>query len=110
VSIYTEEPAIRTVGSEQPISLGVPDQEDDLSLPAHIVNPDMNAELWNYLGLNSHEINAGTKLLVDYARMTGSELVALCGHRWVPTQVANTHEVCQPCMEVAQILIGEDGS
>lgn len=106
---YPEAPAIRTVGTDEQVNLNTrEEQEDDTSLPAHIVSPIGNAELWNFLELNSYEQNAGTKILVAYARLKGLEIVALCGHRWVPTQVANTHEVCEPCMTVAQILLGED--
>jgi hypothetical protein len=100
---------LEQMGENDRFFLPIEDQQDDVSLPAHIVSPLGNAELWNRWKLNSYEINAGTKLLVDLARTEGLEIQALCGHRWVPTQVANTHAVCEPCMRIAQIMMGEEG-
>lgn len=41
--------------------------------------------------------------IVD-AHVLGSELVALCGYRWVPTGDPEGHPVCPPCREAWESL------
>jgi hypothetical protein len=44
--------------------------------------------------------NAAAKVLE--ARIYGSPLEALCGHRWVPSRDPGKHPICQKCKEIYQ--------
>lgn len=43
---------------------------------------------------------------VAAAYVTGEELIALCGHRWVPTRDPNQVPLCRACAVVMQKLAG----
>ena len=45
--------------------------------------------------------NAAAKVLE--ARIYGSPLEALCGHRWVPSRDPGKHPICQKCKEIYQV-------
>jgi hypothetical protein len=45
--------------------------------------------------------NAAAKVLE--ARIFGSPLEALCGHRWVPSRDPGKHPLCQKCKEIYQV-------
>lgn len=45
--------------------------------------------------------NAAAKVLE--ARIYGSPLEALCGHRWVPSRDPGKHPMCQKCKEIYQV-------
>jgi hypothetical protein len=36
--------------------------------------------------------------MVTQAYVNGTVLVALCGHRWIPSKDPRKHPVCEPCM------------
>lgn len=36
--------------------------------------------------------------LVKRAYANGTVLVALCGHRWIPSSDPHKHPICQPCL------------
>lgn len=36
--------------------------------------------------------------LVRRAYANGTVLVALCGHRWIPSSDPDKHPICQPCL------------
>ncbi len=36
--------------------------------------------------------------LVKRAYANGTVLVALCGHRWIPSSDPRKHPICQPCL------------
>lgn len=44
--------------------------------------------------------------LVDLARLGGFEVVAACGHRWVPSRDPKRYPVCEPCLDIAAAAIG----
>ena len=64
---------------------------------AHIVNPPANTHIWAP-GMTMQEV-------VDIARMTGQEVVALCGHRWVPKLDPAALDVCETCLDRAHRLL-----
>lgn len=64
---------------------------------AHIINPPMNTHIW--------EPGMETREIVDIARLTDQEVVALCGHRWVPKHDPAPLKVCDPCLDRAHQLI-----
>lgn len=64
---------------------------------AHIINPPKNTHIWQP-GMETQEI-------ADIARMTGQEVVALCGHRWVPRHDPAALDVCEACLDLAQRMI-----
>jgi hypothetical protein len=37
------------------------------------------------------------------ARIYGSPLEALCGHRWVPSRDPGKHPLCQKCKEIYEV-------
>jgi len=76
------------------------DTDDGQKHLAHIINPPNNIHIWQP-GMTSKEI-------VEIARMTGQEVVALCGYRWIPKRNPDKLDVCKTCMDAAHhILAGE---
>lgn len=45
-----------------------------------------------------------TSAMVKQAYANGTVLVALCGHRWIPSKDPRKHPVCQPCLLELQRL------
>lgn len=39
-------------------------------------------------------------VLVMEARFNGTEVEALCGHRWIPERNPESYPVCQKCLEI----------
>lgn len=74
------------------------EEDNDPNKRSHIVSPPANTHIWQP-GMTSQE-------MVDLARMTGQELVALCGHRWVPKLNPKGHDVCEPCSTEAMNVLG----
>ena len=75
------------------------EQEVPPNTRAHIINPPMNTHIWEP-GMETQEI-------VDIARLTGQEVVALCGHRWVPKHDPAAVDVCETCLDLAHQMIGD---
>lgn len=74
--------------------------EDDTTgdIRAHIVRPEENGQQYDLTGQD----------IVDLARLNGTEVVALCGHRFVPSHDPAPAPACEPCVDVAaQIMKGE---
>lgn len=69
------------------------EQSDDPNRRTHIVNPPLNIHIW-VEGMTMQEV-------VDIARFTGQEVVALCGYRWVPKHNPEKFDACKPCFEIA---------
>jgi hypothetical protein len=45
--------------------------------------------------------------LVKQAYANGTVLVALCGHRWIPSKDPRKYPVCQPCLaELERMRLG----
>ena len=47
-----------------------------------------------------------TQEMVRRAYANGTVLIALCGHRWIPTSDPRKHPVCQACMQQLQSMRG----
>jgi hypothetical protein len=78
------------------------DDTDDGTKPlAHIVNPPMNLHIWTP-GMEAQDV-------VDIARATGQEVVALCGYRWVPKRNPDKYDVCKTCMDIAGNIMRDLG-
>jgi hypothetical protein len=74
---------------------------DDPAHRSHYVRPADN-------GHRTHEDPTTAQDIIDLARLTGSEVVALCGYRWVPKANPKKYPVCPACVEIgAAILSGE---
>ena len=44
--------------------------------------------------------------MVRNAYATGTVLIALCGHRWIPTEDPRKYPVCEPCLAELQRIRG----
>lgn len=68
--------------------------EDDFdpSARAHIVDNLANAEQYG-AGLTATDV-------VDMARLAGTEVIALCGYRWVPRRNPLHHDTCEKCLAI----------
>lgn len=60
-----------------------PPQQDEGDTLTHVVR-----------GLPGQDISA----LVQQAYANGTVLIALCGHRWIPSKDPRKYPVCQPCL------------
>lgn len=69
------------------------DTDDGADHLAHIVSPPENTHIWQP-GMEAQDI-------VDIARATGQEVVALCGYRWVPKRNPDKYDACDPCVTIA---------
>lgn len=82
-----------------------PFHEDDGNDPnrkAHYCAPGDNIEFQN-----KHGRVESSQELVDNARFHQAEIVALCGHRFIPKHKPGNYEVCSPCAEIgANRLLG----
>lgn len=72
------------------------DVDDGKDHKTHIVNPPANTHIW--------EPGMEMKDVVYIARMNGSELVALCGYRWVPKRNPAKYDTCQECLDIAMSM------
>lgn len=54
----------------------------------------------------SHYVDQRQHQDVATAMIEGTELVALCGHRWVPWRDPRKLPVCRPCATVLDQMIG----
>jgi len=76
---------------------------DDPLHRTHIINPPNNRHLpWWDSALDAQDI-------VDIARTTGDEIVALCGYKFVPKANPDKYDVCDPCMRVAGLIMRAEG-
>lgn len=73
------------------------ESNNDPNHRTHIINPPMNTHIWRP--------NMTTQDVVDLARIKGLEVVALCGHRWVPKGDPKKYKRCEPCLDRAMELI-----
>ncbi len=62
---------------------------------AHIVRPEENGQRYDLSGQD----------IVDLARLNGTEVVALCGHRFVPSHDPAPAPACEPCVDAAAAII-----
>lgn len=77
--------------------------ENEAEWRTHIVNPPMNRHLpgWSPAW--------GGQDVVDTARLLRLEIIALCGFRFIPLQDPERFDACGACMEIAGILMNENG-
>lgn len=69
------------------------DTDDGKDHLTHIVSPPENAHLWRP-GMQAQDV-------VDLARISGQEVTALCGYKWVPKRNPDKYPVCQSCVDIA---------
>lgn len=67
----------------------------------HIINPPMNLHIWQSW--------MDTQDIVNIARVRGIEIVALCGHRFVPRKNPEEYKACDACIEIAGLLMRSEG-
>lgn len=74
--------------------------DGDPNRKAHVVRPTENMHIWK-IGMEGQDI-------VDLARITQREVIALCGHKFTPKFNPDRYDACEPCMATAaKILAGE---
>lgn len=73
------------------------EENDDPNRKTHIINPPKNIHIWRQ-GMSSQDV-------VDIARATGQEVVALCDYRWVPKHNPEKFDVCDTCLTIAGELM-----
>jgi hypothetical protein len=78
------------------------DESDSNDKLTHIINPAMNGHIQRGVPMTAAEI-------LFAARMENSEVIALCGHRFVPKHNPEKYDICQPCMDEANAIIKQDG-
>lgn len=66
---------------------------------AHLVRP------WDNGVTDPSDPTTGQDI-VDLARLSGTEVVAACGYRWVPKRNPKNYPVCDPCLDIATAAIG----
>jgi len=64
----------------------------------HIVRPTENIHITASASVSGQDI-------VDMARLMGEEVVALCGHRWVPDRNPDKYPACQRCFKIAEQIM-----
>lgn len=69
---------------------------DDPNTKTHIVNPPSNKHVPGWTP------RWDAQDVVDFARMLSVEVVALCGHQFVPKHNPEAHDICMQCMKVAE--------
>jgi hypothetical protein len=113
LSNLIEEQTMSTPVIETPVIYAPPaDELQDMLFPyedtadptvhTHIVNPPMNKHIDPKQKMTAQEI-------VSVARITSTEIVALCGYRWVPKYNPDKFDVCEKCMKVAADLMAGAG-
>lgn len=65
----------------------------------HIINPPANLHIFQE-GMEAQDI-------VDIARATGQEVVALCGFRFIPKRNPDKYDACQLCIDKAGEIMRE---
>lgn len=68
----------------------------------HIVRPMDNPGIANPLS------DTYVQDIVDIAMVKGLELVALCGKKWVPSRSTENRKTCNPCIEIAGRIKGNN--
>lgn len=78
------------------------EDSEDPNTRTHIVSPPENKHITNGLKMSAQDI-------VDTARITGAEVVALCGYKWVPKHNPEMYPGCQACFKIAELLMSGRG-
>lgn len=77
------------------------EEDNDSNRKTHIVNPPKNIHIWEP-GMTAQDV-------VDIARATGQEVIALCDYRWIPRHNPEKFEVCKACVDIAGELMRSSG-
>lgn len=77
------------------------EDDNDPNRRAHIVNPPLNTHIWRP-GMEAQDV-------VDIARVRQIEIVALCGHRFIPKHNPDKYDACEPCIKIAGDIMREEG-
>lgn len=68
------------------------EENNDPNAKAHVIWPPMNDHI---------RVGDGTaEDIIGLARLKELEVVALCGHKWVPKHNPEKHEACKTCMDI----------
>lgn len=78
-------------------NLTIPYEDDGNNRLTHIVSPPENPHIFTP-GMEAQDI-------VNLARYTGQEVVALCGYKWVPKHNPDKYDACQRCMDIAGAIM-----
>lgn len=78
------------------------EDNDDPNLRAHIVRPMENRHVAGNNNLTGQDI-------VDIARASQIEIVALCGHKFVPKHNPDKYDACEACMKIAGHIMSAGG-
>lgn len=78
------------------------EDDGDKDRLTHIINPAMNGHIQNGIWMEAKDI-------VSLARLGRLEIVALCGHRFIPNHNPEKYDACSACMDIAGIIMSEDG-
>lgn len=70
------------------------EQNDDPNHRSHYVRPADN-------GVLRADDPTTAQDIIDTARLAGTEVVALCGFRWVPKANPKSYPVCDACLDIA---------
>ncbi len=95
MSIETVEPETTSVLDVEVVPYE--DTDDGAEHRTHIVRPADN-------GVYDADDPTTAKDIVDMARMAGTEVVALCGYRWVPKRNPEKYPACEKCFEIAGLI------
>lgn len=80
------------------------EETSDPSIRTHIVNPADNIEVQLTYGRV-----ADAQELVNLARAIGVEIIALCGHKFVPKHNPDKPDACEACMKIAGEIMASQG-
>lgn len=69
----------------------------------HIVRPIENG--W---AVAAKGASATGQDIVDLARLTGTEVTALCGYTWVPQHNPEKFPACEKCIDIAGQIMREE--
>lgn len=79
------------------------EDDDDPNRKTHLINPAMNLRIQRIYGrMEAQEI-------VDTARLFKHEVVALCGHKWIPVHNPEKYDACEPCFKIAGDIMRSEG-
>ena len=103
MSTQTADPSITTHTSPiEDVAIFPFEQNDDPNRKAHWVRPSDN-------GIDDPNDPTTSQDIVDLARMSGAEVVAACGHTFVPKHNPKGLGVCETCTDIAANAITGGG-
>lgn len=73
----------------------------------HVVRPHENHHLEVFF---KHRVWAevSAQELVDTARVQGIYVIALCGHKWIPTVNPVGMDTCDTCVDMMNVIMGSE--